>query len=82
MLLYFTNDSKQKKILIESDYVEDIYDEIQAFFEEHHIRPHFINVVSDVKGCIISWNSQTEKFVCEGIAKEQVEELKILLEHN
>ena len=44
MLLYFTNNSKQNKILIETEYAEDVYDEIMAFFEEHGIRPHFVKI--------------------------------------
>lgn len=34
MFLYFTNDSKQRRNLAQTNYVEDIYDEIMAFFEE------------------------------------------------
>lgn len=67
MLLYFTNNSKQRKILIETDYVEDVYDEIQAFFEDYNIRPHFIGIVNGDNVCKISWNSQSEMIPKEDI---------------
>lgn len=78
MTLYFTNNSKQKKLLIETDFVEDIYDEIQAFFEDYKIRPHFIKFecVDDV--CKIMWNSLSEMFVCENITEDLVLMLKDL----
>lgn len=83
MLLYFTNNSKQKN-LIKTDYIEDVYDEIIAFFEDYKIRPHFIKVENFGAGCKITWNSQTEMFVCEDVMAEEIEELKDLLEgaHN
>ena len=80
MLLYFTNNSKQKKVLIETDYIEDVYDEILAFFEDYKIRPHFIMVDSIDIGCKIFWNSQTEMFICEDVIAEEIEELKVLFE--
>ena len=44
MQLFFTNDSKQMKSLGMTDYPEDVYDEITAFFEEHRAWPHFLEV--------------------------------------
>lgn len=76
MILYFTNNSKQKKILIETDFVEDIYDVILAFFEDYKIRPHFIRFDSSCEECKITWDSLSEMFVCENIDENQVKELK------
>lgn len=90
MLLYFTNNSKQNKILLETDYVEDIYDEILTFFEEYHIYPHYIKVEPVNRTayqyvgqeyqknyesvCRISFGSYSEFFYCEGILN--MEELR------
>lgn len=77
MILYFTNDSKQKKKLLETDYVEDIFDEITAFFEEHHFRPHFLQVQKYEGEPRIVFGSMTEYFgvmdVSEADAKELME---------
>lgn len=80
MILSFTNNSKQKKILIETDFVEDIYDEIQAFFEDYKIRPHYIKFEYVNATCKIMWNSLSELFLCENISAEQISELKELFE--
>ena len=76
MLLYFTNNSKQKKVLIETDYVEDIYDEIMAFFEDYKIRPHLIEIRNEESGCSIGWESQSEFFICEGASNDDIDVLK------
>lgn len=94
MLLYFTNNSKQNKILLETDYVEDIYDEILTFFEEYHIYPHYVKVepvdrtayqyvgkdyqMNYELVCRISFGSYSEFFYCEGIMN--VEELRLMFE--
>ena len=78
MLLYFTNDSKQKKNLIESDYAEDIYDTILSFFEEHRKFPHFLRVEQEHDKVKISFESTSEFFYIEGVTVEEYEELQDL----
>lgn len=78
MLLYFTNDSKQKKKLIESDYAEDIYDTILSFFEEHRKFPHFLHVEQEQDKVKISFESTSEFFYIEGVMAEEYEELQDL----
>lgn len=79
MILYFMNDSKQKKKLLESDYVEDIYDVMEAFFEEHRFRPHFIRS-SFEEGWKVTFGSMTECFVIEGYSETDIEEAKKFLQ--
>lgn len=94
MLLYFTNNSKQNKILIETDYAEDVLDEVLAFFEAYHIHPHFVKVETVDRNtyhyiraehqkyfepvCRINFGSYSEFFYCEGIL--EIDELKTLFE--
>ena len=78
MILYFTNSSRQKKILADTDYVEDVYDEILGFFEYHKIKPHFIKLDKMDAGYKVCWNSQSEYFGCEGITADEVQTLKKL----
>lgn len=79
MILYFTNSSKQKKMLIETDYVEDVLDGILAFLEEYRIRPHFMCISANENRYIITWESWSEMFVCEGMTEEDSRELKKLM---
>ncbi len=65
MKLYFTNNTKKRKFLLETDYEEDIYDEIACFFEEHHFQPHFLEKVVEDGETRIRFESQTEYFIVE-----------------
>lgn len=78
MKVYFTNDSKQKKTLMESDYAEDIYDVVIAFFEEHHTFPHFLHLEKKGDNAQVSFGSMTEFFVIEDLMDEDYEELEEL----
>ena len=94
MLLYFINNSKQNKILLETDFIEDIYDEILSFFEEYRIYPHYVKVEPVDRTayqyvgkeyqrnyepvCRIAFGSYSEFFYCEGIMN--VEELRLMFE--
>jgi len=78
MRLYFTGCSKQMKFLIDTDYVEDIYDEIEAFFEEHKIRPHIIELRQAHAGYEIWFGSMSEKFVIEGMDDNSASKLKAM----
>lgn len=75
MLLFFTNDSKQKKKLIETDYVEDIYDVIESFFEDHGFRPHFVKTEFEPVWKI-SFGSTSEYFFVENYSQENIDEAK------
>lgn len=79
MVLFFENSSKQVKKLIESNYIEDLFDVIEDFFEEHKHRPHILRFVSDGRECRISFESGCEGFVIDDIAASEVLELKKLL---
>ena len=78
MRLYFTGCSKQMKFLIDTDYVEDIYDEIEAFFEEYKIRPHIIELRQVHAGYEIWFGSMSERFVIEGMDDNRASELKAM----
>lgn len=82
MLLYFTNNSKQKKKLIESDYAEDIYDTILSFFEEHRKFPHFLHVEQEDNKTRISFGSVSEFFYVEGVSKMDYKELHELFQEH
>ena len=75
MHCYFENGSKQKKLLVETDYTEDIFDVIEGFFEEHGHRPHvLIPIVKD--GTLrIGMDSGCEAFVIDEIASNQIDEV-------
>ena len=75
MQCYFENGSKQRKLLVETDYAEDIFDVIEGFFEEHGHKPHIlIPIVSD--GVLrIGMQSGCETFVIDVITNDQIEEL-------
>ena len=62
MKLYFTNDSKQQKRIVESDYVEDLYDEIIMFFEDHHKFPHFLEASIEDEVIKVIFGSSSEYF--------------------
>lgn len=78
MHLYFTNCSKQKKVLIDSEYVEDIYDEILTFFEEYHIFPHFISIQKEDEECKVYFNPNSEYFGITDIKEDEIKELQKL----
>lgn len=78
MRLLFTNDSKQIRMLIVTDFVEDIYDEIEAFFEEHRIMPHIIDIREAVDGYELWFGSMSEHFIIEKMPESEMEELKAM----
>lgn len=81
MTLYFTNDSKQKRILIKTNYIEDIYDTVLSFFEDHHIRPRFLCLDENESGeWKISFGSITEFFYVTDITGQNMDELRDLME--
>lgn len=79
MKVYFTNDSKQKKTLIETDYAEDAYDVIIAFFEEHRNFPHFLQLEREENRAKISFGSYTEFFYVESVTDEDYEKIEELI---
>lgn len=78
MILYFTGCSKQMKYLIDTDYVEDIYDEIETFFEEHKIQPHIIDLRQSPAGYELWFGSMSERFVIEGMDDNSASEFKAM----
>ncbi len=77
MVLYFRNDSRQERILIQSRYVEDIYDTLITFFEDHKIRPRFLNLDDSIPGeWKITFGSMTEYFHVTGVEEGDLEELR------
>lgn len=72
MKLYFINDSRQKRLLDETNYVEDIYDMIDAFFEDHGVKARFIQT-SFQEGWNITFGSFTEKFVVDDYSDEDIQ---------
>lgn len=76
MILYFTNDSRQKRLLVKSNYVEDIYDGIMAFFEDNHIRPRFIQLKREEIPWKIFFGSMSEFFFVEEITEKNKKDLE------
>ena len=74
MILYFINGSHQRKLLLESDYVDDLYDMLIGFFEEHGKYPHFLKLERLSDNCEIHFESSSEYFMLEGADDEQVNE--------
>ena len=75
MKLYFINGSKQKKLLLESDYPDDIFDAVLGFFEEHGKFPHILRVDSKVDGVRVTFESSSESFLIEEVSDEETKEL-------
>ena len=75
MKLYFINGSKQKKLLLESDYPDDIFDAVLGFFEEHGKFPHILRVDSKPDGVRVTFESSSEFFLIEEVSDEEKEEL-------
>ncbi len=75
MKLFFINGSKQKKLLLESDYADDIYDSLIGFFEEHGRFPHFLRADQTDEGILISFESRSESFLIEDTSEEETEEI-------
>ena len=80
MRLYFTNDSRQKKLISESDYVEDLYDEMIMFFDDHHKYPHFIEANIEDSVIKIEFGSDTEYFYIDSDDEDILDEFMELLE--
>jgi hypothetical protein len=76
MKLYFINGSKQKKLLLESDYSDDIYDTLIGFFEEHERFPHILKAEMTNEGIRISFESSSESFLVEDASEEEAKEIK------
>lgn len=79
MHCYFENGSKQKKLLVETDYAEDILDVMEGFFEEHGHRPHVLTPIRKENSLRLSMESGCEAFVIDDISEDQVTELLELL---
>lgn len=79
MILYFINGSHQQKVLLESDYVEDLYDILLGFFEDHGRYPHFLTLERVGDSCEIHFESSSEYFFLEGADDEQINEFSELL---
>lgn len=79
MKLYFTNDSKQKKTLIESDYIDDIFDEMMAFFDANRTWPHFLNPIYNERMIEIRFGSSSEYFVVLDANENDLDDLKRLI---
>lgn len=80
MELYFVYGNKQKKKLVESDYADDIYDVVLAFFEEHKVFPHILRLERDGADAIISMPNTAECFCISNIDNEQYMELSGITE--
>lgn len=80
MKLYFVNGSRQKKLLLESDYSDDIFDGMIGFFEEHEKFPHFLKMEQGPNGIIVSFESSCESFLVEDASDDEIEELRELVE--
>lgn len=72
MKLYFINDSRQKRLLDETNYVEDIYDMIDAFFEDHGVKARFIQT-SFKQEWSVTFGSLSEKFLVEDYSEEDIQ---------
>ena len=79
MEMYFENSSKQKKKLITTDYIEDIYDVMEDFFEEHKRRPHLLHMEYVENNLKITFESGCESFLISDMQEAQIQESKYML---
>ncbi len=80
MKIIFVNGSKQHKCLLESDYVDDLFDTMIGFFEEHGKYPHFLKAQTAGEDLKVTFESQSEYFLLSGASGEEREEFSELLE--
>ena len=71
MFLYFVNGSHQQKLLLESDYADDLYDIMIGFFEEHGRYPHFLEMERYDDYCEVHFESATEYFLLSDVDSEE-----------
>lgn len=76
MKLYFVNGSKQKKLLLESEFSDDIFDTLIGFFEEHERFPHILKADQTAEGISITFESSSESFLIEDASDKETEEIK------
>lgn len=82
MKLFFVGGSKQEKLLFESDYVDDLYDVMISFFEEHRYYPHFIRFERCENHLFLYFTHTKECFLIKGIDSDCEEELRALFWEN
>lgn len=82
MKLYFCGGNKQEKFLFESDYVDDLYDVMIAFFEEHRYFPHFIRLERKEDCLFLFFTHTKECFIIKNAVDECEEELRDLFAEN
>lgn len=80
MKLYFVNGSHQRKLLLESDYADDLYDILIGFFEEHGRYPHFLKIERLETSCEVHLESQSEYFLLEEVDENGITEFSELIE--
>ena len=79
MILYFVNGSHQQKLLLESDYADDLYDVMIGFFEEHGKYPHFLEMDRFDGSCEIHFESASEYFLLDDAEEPQMDEFEELM---
>jgi len=79
MTLFFVNGSRQRKMLLESDFADDLYDVMIGFFEEHGKFPHILETERADGGLKIRFESLCEYFYLEGADEEACEEFEELV---
>lgn len=75
MILYFVNGSRQKKFLLQSDFVDDIYDVIIGFFEEHGKFPHILTGMKKDDKFEVHFDNSCEVFLIEDADNDNQNEL-------
>jgi len=79
MILYFVNGSHQQKLLLESDFADDLYDMLIGFFEEHGKYPHFLELKKYDNYCEVHFESVSEYFLLQDADDEMVAEFETLV---
>jgi len=79
MTLYFVNGSRQRKMLLESDFADDLYDVMIGFFEEHGKLPHILETERVEGGLKIRFESQCEYFYLEDADVDVCQEFEELV---
>lgn len=79
MILEFENGTHTRKELTRTDMVEDIFDVVQAFFEEHRFRPPYMRFTFNSDEWKIDIGSMTEFFFVKEFEDENIGDMKQFL---
>lgn len=72
MKLYFRNSRNQERLLSEPPTIEDMWNDINLFMNEHKFKSYYQQICDNGERLIIDVGSHTEFFEVEGLRLEDI----------